>query len=78
MIGGAEDRSTLRVHNCNDRLDRNLPVPDGEGTPSRPSALPDPLPVNLPGARRSRAGTRDVVPCIPLQEIVPGLNRAPF
>ena len=70
MIGYAEDRATLRVHNCNDRLGRNLPLPDGEGTASRPSALPAPLPINLPGARRGRAGTRDVVPRVSLQKIV--------
>ena len=73
MIWYAEDRATLRVHDCNDRLGRNLPLPDGEGTASRPSALPAPLPINLPGARRGRADTHHVVPRFPLQEIVPGL-----
>jgi len=73
VIGYAEDRSTLRVHNCNDRLGRNLPLSDGERTASRPSAPPSPLPINLPGARGGRAGTRDVVPRVSLQKIVSGL-----
>ena len=75
MIGYAEDRSTLRVHNCNDQLGWNLPLPDGKGTTNRPSARPNPLSINLPGARRGRASSRDVVPRVPLQEIVPGLVR---
>ena len=75
MIGYAEDRSTLRVHNCNDQLGWNLPLPDGKGATNRPSARPNPLSINLPGARRGRASSRDVVPRVPLQEIVPGLVR---
>jgi len=75
VIGYEEGRATLRVHNCNDRLGRDLPLSHGEGASSRPSALPEPLPINLQGARRGRAGTCYVVPRVPLQKIVSGLVR---